>query len=150
MREAIVVASILGMAAIGALSAGPATADSVSIGIRTDSLSLGVNIGEPPRLVVVPGMPVYYAPTVAYNYFFYGGRYYLFYNGGWYFSAFHNGPWTVVALQSVPQPILTVPVEYYRVPPGHWKSKHGPPPWAAAKGHGKEKNKKKKKWKDDD
>src|SRR5574341_35744 len=143
MRKAIVVASILGMAAIGALSVGSAMADNVSIGVRTDNLSLGVNIGEPPKLVAVPGMPVYYAPTVAQNYFFYGGRYYLFHNGAWYFSAFHNGPWGVLALQSVPQPILTVPVQYYRVPPGHWKNRHGPPPWAAEKGHGKEKHKKK-------
>lgn len=146
MRHAIVFASILAVAAAGLLPAGPAMADNVSIGIRTDSLSLGVNIGEPPRLVVVPGTPVYHAPTVNYNYFVYGGSYYLFHNGGWYFSASYNGPWTVVALQRVPQPILVVPVEYYRVPPGHWKKKHGPPPWAAAKGHGKGK----KKWKDDD
>ncbi|MBI2000093.1 MAG: hypothetical protein HYS69_02685, partial [candidate division NC10 bacterium] len=50
MRPAIVFASILGVAAAGLLPAGPAMADNVSIGIRTDSLSLGVNIGEPPRL----------------------------------------------------------------------------------------------------
>ncbi|MBI2163012.1 MAG: hypothetical protein HYU32_02560, partial [candidate division NC10 bacterium] len=86
MRPAIVFASILGVAAAGLLPAGPAMADNVSIGIRTDSLSLGVNIGEPPRLVVVPGTRVYHAPSVASNYFFYGGRYYLFHNGGWYFS----------------------------------------------------------------
>jgi hypothetical protein len=149
MRKAIVLTSVLGIGAVCGLSAGTVMADSVSIGIQTDALSVGVNIGEPPKLVTVPGTTVYYAPTVAHNYFFYGGRYYLFHNGAWFFSAFHNGPWTVVALQSVPQPILTVPVGYYRVRPGHWKHKDGPPPWAAAKGHGKEKNKKKK-WKHDD
>lgn len=151
MRSTILFATILGMAAAGLPLPGPTMADNLSVGIRTDGLSLGINIGEPPKLVVVPGTPVYHVPTVNYNYFFYDGRYYLFHSGAWYFSAFYNGPWTVVALQQVPQAILTVPVEYYRVPPGHWKKKHGPPPWAAAGGQGKDKkNKGKKKWKDDD
>jgi len=73
MRPAIVFASILAVAAAGLLPAVPAMADNVSIGIRTDGLSLGINIGEPPKLVVVPGTPVYHAPGVAYNYFFFVG-----------------------------------------------------------------------------
>jgi hypothetical protein len=43
-------------------------------------------------------------------------------------------------VEHVPQPILAVPVTYYKAPPGHWK-KGGPPPWAGPK-H--------KKWKHDD
>ncbi len=155
MRYAIVFVSILGMAVVGLLSAGTAVADSVSIGIKTDSLKLGINIGQPPKLVAVPGTPVHYAPGLPSNYFFYGNRYYLFHGEAWYIASSYNGPWTVIVLQQVPPPILSVPVQYYRVPPGHWKERHGPPPWAAAKGHDKDKkykDKKKKKGKghDDD
>ena len=37
----------------------------------------------------------------------------------------------IVAPQFVPRPVLLVPVNYYRVPPGHWKQwqKHRPPRW---------------------
>jgi len=97
-------------------------------------VNVDINIGAPPRFVVVTGTPVYYAPSVSYNYFFYNGRYYLFHNELWFSSAHYNGPWATIAFERVPRPILTVPVEYYRRPPGHWK-KHGPPPWAEAKGH---------------
>lgn len=138
MRRTIALAGILLLAVMGLVPAGTALADSVSIGINTGNLNLGISVGEPPKLVVVPGTPVQYAPAVTANYFFYGNRYYLFHNETWYIASGYNGPWTVIAIQRVPPPILTVPVEYYRVPPGHWKGKHGPPPWAAAKGYDKD------------
>ena len=36
-------------------------------------------------------------------------------------SGGYNGPWVVVGPQFVPRPVLLVPVQYYHVPPGHWK-----------------------------
>ena len=98
----------------------------------------------PPPLVVVPGTPVYYAPSLSVNFFAYGGRYYSHHNGAWFVAATHSGPWTFVAVDRIPQPVLAVPVAYYKVPPGHMKM-GGPPPWA---GHGKG-PKHKNKWKDD-
>jgi len=95
-------------------------------------------VSAPPQLVVVPGTPVYYAPGLNANFFYYGGRYYAFDNDAWFVASAYNGPWAFIAAQYVPQPVLAVPVQYYKVPPGHWK-KHGPPPWAGPK-----------KWKDDD
>jgi hypothetical protein len=114
--------------------------------VRADSVSIGVNIGSPPppppaivyaappQLVVVPGSPVYYAPSVSVNFFSYGGRYYSHHNGAWFLATTYNGPWNYVAVERVPQPVLAVPVAYYKVPPGHMKQGGGPPPWA---GHGK-------------
>ena len=119
--------------------------------VQADSVSIGVNIGAPPPiafaapppLVVVPGMPVYYAPTVSVNLFAYSGRYYTHHNGAWFMAANYGGPWGFIGLAQVPQPVLGVPVAYYKVPPGHLKKGGGPPPWA---GHGKGP---KHKWKDD-
>ena len=157
MRRETVLAGILVVAAVGLVRATPVLADSLSIGVRTDSLRLGINIGAPPRVVAIPGTPVYHVPSMPYNYFIYGGHYYLFHEGMWLSAASYNGPWTAIAIERVPRPILGVPVEYYKRPPGHWK-KHGPPPWAQANGHEKKEHEKKhekkehgkKKWGDDD
>jgi hypothetical protein len=105
------------------------------------SIDLGINLGAPPSLVLVPGLPVYYAPTLPYNYFFYGQAYYTFVNAQWYSAPSYNGPWTVTPVARLPAPLLSVPVQYYKVPPGHWKSP-GPPPWAhhgKRHGHGRDK-----------
>jgi hypothetical protein len=138
--------------ALGAWPLASATAQNVSIGISTPSVNFGLNIGAPPPLVAVPGLPVYQAPSVPDNYFAYQGYYYLFHGGTWFYSPHYNGPWMSLVIHQVPRPILVVPVPYYKKPPSHWK-KHGPPPWAEAKGydkergHGKEKGHGKKKGK---
>ncbi len=103
------------------------------------SVSVDLSIGRRPALAAVPGTPVYYGSNLPYNYFAYGGRYYVYHQEVWLAASAYNGPWTVIALERVPPPILTVPVQYYKAPPGHWKQKHGPPPWAPAKGHAKKK-----------
>ena len=146
MMRIVVLAAILVATAEGLLGAIPAQADSLSIGINIGSPPPPppVVVAAPPQLVVVPGTPVYYAPALSVNYFVYGGRHYTFHNGSWFVAGAYNGPWTFVAVEKVPQPVLAVPVTYYKVPPGHMKNEGGPPPWA---GHGK--GSKNKKGKDD-
>ena len=65
----------------------------------------------------MPGYPVYYAPAVNANYFFYDGLYWVFDGNSWYDSPWYNGPWTVVDPFYVPGYVLRVPVRYYRRPP---------------------------------
>jgi hypothetical protein len=84
-------------AAILVLVGGPARADNVSIGVSTPSVSFGLNIGSPPPLVAVPGLPVRHAPAVPHNYFVYGGYYYLFHEGTWFYSSYYMArglPWS--------------------------------------------------------
>jgi hypothetical protein len=110
------------------------------------NIGLGVPpmvLTAPPQLVVVPGTPVYYAPDVSANLFFYKGRYYTVANGVWAMAPAYNGSWAVIQIGQVPAPVVAVPVEYYKIPPGHLK-KHGPPPWAG-QGHGKPPKKPKEK-----
>src|SRR6185295_14875083 len=86
---------------------------------------IGINVGvpppppvvvaAPPQLVIVPHSPVYYAPSVPYNYFYYDGRYYTNHEGAWFYATGSGGPWVYV--QHVPPPVLAVPVAYYKVPP---------------------------------
>jgi hypothetical protein len=112
------------------LSVGPAIAQ-VSIGIGFPNVSIGINVPLYPDLVPVPGYPVYYAPGLNSNYFFYDGMYWAYQNDNWYASTWYNGPWGLVAPEDVPVYLLRVPVSYYRQPPGFflgWRP-DGPPRW---------------------
>src|SRR6266508_2119904 len=85
------------------------------------NVNIGISLPAPPRLVPIPATPVKYAPSVHANYFFYGRNYYVFANGGWYVGPGYSGPWTLVAPEFVPRPILMIPVGYYRVRPPAWR-----------------------------
>jgi len=108
-----------------------ASAAQVSIGIAVPGLSIGINLPAYPRLVRVPDYPVYYAPELQANFFFYDGMYWVYQNDDWYASTWYNGPWGRVERAYVPGFILRVPVRYYRRPPAYF---HGwvpdaPPRW---------------------
>lgn len=85
-------------------------------------VDIGINLGAYPRLVAVPGYPVYYAPSLNANYFFYDGLYWVFQGDNWYESRWYNGPWSVVEPDYVPLYVLRVPVRYYRRPPVYFRS----------------------------
>ena len=103
----------------------------VSIGIGLPGVSIGINLPVFPELVPIPGYPVYYAPRIDANYFFYDGMYWVFQENDWYASSWYNGPWRVVAPEYLPYYILRIPVRYYRQPPVYfrgWQS-NAPPRW---------------------
>jgi hypothetical protein len=99
----------------------PATAQ-VSIGIRSANVSIGINLPLFPQLVPVPGYPVYYAPDLNSNYFFYDGYYWVYQDDYWYESDWYNGPWYRVDPMYVPEFVLRIPVRYYRSPPRYFLS----------------------------
>jgi hypothetical protein len=130
------------LAAVGSmlLSAVSAAGPDVKINIGLGAPAVPpVIVTTPPQLAVVPGTSVYYAPGAPANLFFYKSRYYTLVDNVWSTAPAYNGPWVVIQMGKVPQSILTVPVEYYKIPPGHMKPK-GPPPWAGH-GHGSKKPK---------
>lgn len=116
----------------------PARADvGVSIGIGLPHVSIGINLGHFPEFRRVPGYPVYYAPRVRANYFFYDGLFWVFEDDGWYASYWFNGPWWFVEPEFVPLFVLRVPVFYYMRPPGYFRGWHlrRPPHWDDHWGH---------------
>lgn len=124
-------------------AAGSAEAQ-VSIGIGLPNLSIGINLPLFPELVPVPGYPVYYAPHLDANYFFYDGMYWVFMDGNWYASSWYNGPWALVDPYYLPLFILRIPVRYYRHPPAYfrgWRA-DAPPRWGKHWGRDWEKRRK--------
>jgi hypothetical protein len=103
----------------------------VSVGISVPGVSIGIHQPVYPQLVLVPGYPVYYAPHMSANYFFYDGMYWVYYDDTWYASSWYNGPWYVVSPYYVPLFVLRVPVRYYRAPPVYFRGWHvdAPPRW---------------------
>ena len=94
-------------------------------------VSIGINVPAYPVLQRIPNYPVYYAPSVSGNYFFYDGLYWVFDGYDWYASSWYNGPWHVVGRYDVPVYLLRVPVRYYRYAPAPFRAwrADAPPHW---------------------
>jgi hypothetical protein len=92
---------------------------------------IDVDLPAYPEMLPVPDSPVYYAPGVDSNYFFYDGQYWDYNNDGWYTSAWYNGPWQYVDPIYVPTYVLWVPIHYYHRPPHYFRGWNParPPRW---------------------
>jgi len=95
------------------------------------SVNIGINLPSYPQMARVPGYPVYYAPGVNSNLFFYDGMYWAYQGDNWYAGSWYNGPWELVSPNFVPLYVLRVPVRYYRSPPMYFNSwsRNSAPRW---------------------
>jgi len=71
----------------------------------------------PPSVHVIPGSYVYLVPNMDFDMFFYNGYWYRPHNNYWYRAVGYNGPWHYH--KAVPRPLLHLPSDYRRIPPGH-------------------------------
>ncbi|MEO7742112.1 MAG: hypothetical protein ABIR98_04180 [Usitatibacter sp.] len=108
----------------------PAAAQ-LSISFGAPVVHIGISLPVYPTLQRIPGYPVYYAPNVNSNYFFYDGLYWVYDEDNWYSSSWYNGPWQSVDPYYVPSYVLRVPVRYYRHAPQYFRSwrADAPPRW---------------------
>ncbi len=102
-----------------------------SVSSAVAQVSIGINLSLYPELVPVPGYPVYYAPRMEANYFFYDGLYWVYQGDSWYTSSWYNGPWWIARPEVVPVFVLRIPVGYYRRPPVYFRGwrPDAPPRW---------------------
>jgi hypothetical protein len=98
-----------GLALACALVAPPASAQ-VVMGFEAHGGRINLSIGAYPDLVPIPGYPVYYAPDLGRNYFFYDGLYWVYHHDRWYSSDWYDGPWDVVDPFDVPLFVLRIPL----------------------------------------
>ena len=124
MRNLLIVLSML-------LCSITSAAAQVSVDVGRPDVNIGINVPVYPELVPVPGYPVYYAPQLNSNYFFYDGMYWVYQRDNWYASTWYNGPWELVSPDAVPLFILRVPVRYYREAPAYFRgwASDAPPRW---------------------
>jgi len=114
-----------------ACAAASSASAQLSVGVAVPGVSIGIHVPVYPELVPVPGYPVYYAPRLGANFFFYDGLYWVYQGDRWYVSSWYDGPWRLVSPYQVPSYVLLVPVRYYRVPPPYfsgWRA-DAPPRW---------------------
>lgn len=128
---------LIGLLLLSGLATSATASVSIGIGVNLPSVHIGVNLPVFPQLVPVPGYPVYYAPSMNANYFFYDGMYWVYQNDDWYASSWYNGPWDFVEPMYVPLFVLRVPVAYYRDRPASFRGWHSnaPPRWNQRWGH---------------
>jgi len=98
---------------------GVASAQAV-VDVEARGEGIHLSIGAYPQLVPIPGYPVYYAPDLGRNYFFYDGLYWVYHHDRWFASDWYDGPWEVVDAFDVPLFILRIPVRYYADPPPYF------------------------------
>jgi len=75
-----------------------------------------ITFQSPPTVAIIPGTQVSYLRNSDYDMYQYGTDWYMNYNGTWYRGSNYSGPYVTVESTTVPQPIVTVPVQYRR----HW------------------------------
>lgn len=86
-----------------------------------------VRVTKPPRLILIRGVGVYYAPEAEDDIFFYGGTWYYYSGIDWYVSQSYKGPWEKILQEALPQVMFRVPPE---------KFKNVPPDWGQVRGTG--------------
>ncbi len=130
LRRAVRVTTVA-LCLFGGFSAVASAQIRIGVGIALPGVRIGVNIPAYPDMVPVPGYPVYYAPQLDQNLFFYDGTYWLFSDDQWYSSTWYNGPWYQVEPYSVPAFVLRIPVRFYRRPPVFFRgwARNAPPRW---------------------
>jgi hypothetical protein len=98
-------------------------------------VSININLGpppivvaEPPEVVMIPGLQVYFVPQLEFDVFFYNGYWWSPRGSRWYRARAYNGPWKVVNKRYIPAPVYPVPKDYRNVyekeqhiPYGQWK-----------------------------
>jgi hypothetical protein len=89
-----------------------------------------IRVAEPPEMVMIPGIQVYFVPGLEFDVFFYNGYWWSPRGNRWYRSRDYNGPWKTISRFRVPSPVSRVPKDYrsryekqQHIPYGQWKNR---------------------------
>jgi hypothetical protein len=121
-RTLIVAAFCCALLATGLISPAPGAA---GVRLNIEVALPPIFFSAPPFVVVIPDTLVYYPPDVAVDIFFFNGYWYRPHRGHWFIASHFNGPWSLIAVGSVPGVVLKVPLTHHRVFRGHDGPRHG-------------------------
>lgn len=97
-----------------------------------------VALPAPPTLASVPALPsVRFAPASGLDLFVHARRWYYWHAGRWFRGTSYRGPWISVPMARMPAPVLAVPAQFYKAPPGPGRGPGGWAPPGIGKGRGK-------------
>lgn len=65
-----------------------------------------------PRLTPVPHLDLLYAPDVSYELFYHQRTWFFRYEGKWFASEYHRGPWVFRPEDQVPEILKAIPKEF--------------------------------------
>ena len=85
------------------LAPAPAATD-----VHVGRISAPQTLASAPRLVALPGSPVFHAPSKPYALLAYADRYYRLYHGTWFRSTGPGAAWSVIAADRLPNAVLAV------------------------------------------
>lgn len=105
---------ILGAAiiAVGIYTTGVKVEAAVKINVEVNLGPPVVMVDEPPEIVFVPGLGIYYVPDPELEIFFYEGFWWSRRGNYWYHSRYYRSGWTIVSYRKVPGPVFKVPRDY--------------------------------------
>jgi hypothetical protein len=92
--------SVLGFMTFMTLLATPANSQ-VNINVRIGDPP-PVVVYSPPTMVMLPEPQMYVAVGIPYDIYFISGRYYYLHGGHWFWGPAYGGPWTYIAVNSLP------------------------------------------------
>jgi len=104
-------AVLLVLSALFCLAAPPASAG-VDVNVNIGIPFPGFHVEAAPEMVMVPGAPVYFAPRVSVDLFFFDGFWFTRDHDHWYRGHDYRGPWKEVNARYVPPPVHRVRSDY--------------------------------------
>ena len=121
MTKTILAAVALTIAMAGAYVPTAHAHVDVSVGVAVPPPPV-VTFEREPQVVLVPQTQVYYVPGLDYDFYRFGGWWYVNRDGYWYSSRSYRGPFAPVAFERVPHAIVAIPASYHHHPihPAHW------------------------------
>jgi hypothetical protein len=103
---------VLGLMLLVVLLATPAGAQ-VNVNVRIGEPP-PVVVYSPPAMVLLPEPQMYVAVGVPYDIFFVDGRYYYYHGSHWFWGPGYGGPWTYVAVETLPPGLRKFKVKQLR------------------------------------
>ena len=108
------ICGILGLTMItaGIYPVGVTVEAAVKVNVEVNLGPPVIMVDEPPEIVFVPGLGIYFVPNLEMEIFFYRGFWWSRRGNYWYSSRYYRSGWKIASDREVPGPVFRVPRDY--------------------------------------